>query len=229
MSIAKYCGPRDTADARSTRRRSCWRRAHRTLAGVRAGPRRCARHCTGATRGTNGTLQGTGSSGAIHGTARIPRDPRSLHGRQPDTALPELCHVSLGCWSDGSAPLRAELQGVRRINTILFGGAMAPSRGSATDIVIAGAGPVGLVLACELRRRDVGCRLIDKVIGFPRTSRANALQPRSMEVLRVYHRPDDERVVVRLVSAASLDSRTGCALCGSTAQRSRLGRCGAWR
>lgn len=52
-----------------------------------------------------------------------------------------------------------------------------------TDVLIVGAGPVGLVLACELRRRDVDCRIIDKYAEFPSTSRANGLQPRAVEVL----------------------------------------------
>lgn len=34
---------------------------------------------------------------------------------------------------------------------------------SETDVLIVGAGPVGLMLACELRRRDIACRIIDKV------------------------------------------------------------------
>jgi 2-polyprenyl-6-methoxyphenol hydroxylase-like FAD-dependent oxidoreductase len=52
-----------------------------------------------------------------------------------------------------------------------------------TDVLIVGAGPVGLMLACELRRRDVACRIIDKYAEFPVTSRANGVQPRAMEVL----------------------------------------------
>jgi 2-polyprenyl-6-methoxyphenol hydroxylase-like FAD-dependent oxidoreductase len=38
------------------------------------------------------------------------------------------------------------------------------------------------MLACELQRRHISCRIIDKVSDFPQTSRANGLQPRSMEV-----------------------------------------------
>lgn len=52
-----------------------------------------------------------------------------------------------------------------------------------TDVLIVGAGPVGLMLACELRRRDIRCRLIDKYADHPPTSRANGLLPRALEVL----------------------------------------------
>ncbi|HUO38376.1 MAG TPA: FAD-dependent monooxygenase [Mycobacterium sp.] len=54
---------------------------------------------------------------------------------------------------------------------------------SRTDVLIVGAGPVGLMLACELRRRDIACRIIDKYAEFPSTSRANGVQPRAVEVL----------------------------------------------
>src|SRR5215472_3949753 len=59
----------------------------------------------------------------------------------------------------------------------------ASTHTSETDVLIVGAGPVGLMLACELRRRDIACRIIDTVSAFPQTSRANGLHPRSMEVL----------------------------------------------
>src|SRR5215831_16568103 len=59
----------------------------------------------------------------------------------------------------------------------------ASTHTSETDVLIVGAGPVGLMLACELRRRDIAFRIIDKVSAFPQTSRANGLQPRSLEVL----------------------------------------------
>ncbi len=52
-----------------------------------------------------------------------------------------------------------------------------------TDVLIVGAGPVGLMLACELRRRDIACRIIDKYAAYPSTSRANGVQPRAVEVL----------------------------------------------
>ncbi|MFY0565596.1 FAD-dependent oxidoreductase [Archangium lansingense] len=50
-------------------------------------------------------------------------------------------------------------------------------------VLIVGAGPTGLTLACDLRRRGVACRVIDKAPEFFSGSRGKGLQPRSLEVL----------------------------------------------
>lgn len=50
-------------------------------------------------------------------------------------------------------------------------------------VLIAGAGPAGLTLACELARRGVPCRVIDKAAHVFLGSRAKGLQPRTLEVL----------------------------------------------
>lgn len=63
------------------------------------------------------------------------------------------------------------------------------------EVLIAGAGPTGLTLACDLARRGVSVRIIDASDApFP-GSRAKGLQPRSLEVL------DDLGVSGRLVAA----------------------------
>ena len=49
-------------------------------------------------------------------------------------------------------------------------------------ILICGAGPVGLALACELYRHGVACRLIDKGAGPTPESRALGIHSRTMEV-----------------------------------------------
>ncbi|MBS1661826.1 MAG: FAD-dependent monooxygenase [Bacteroidetes bacterium] len=49
-------------------------------------------------------------------------------------------------------------------------------------VLIVGAGPVGLTLACELARRKVPFRIVERLAEPPRGSRAKALQPRSLEV-----------------------------------------------
>jgi 2-polyprenyl-6-methoxyphenol hydroxylase-like FAD-dependent oxidoreductase len=51
-----------------------------------------------------------------------------------------------------------------------------------TDVLIVGAGPTGLTLACDLARRGVACRIVEKA---PRPfigSRAKGLSPRTLEV-----------------------------------------------
>ncbi|HEY4063801.1 MAG TPA: FAD-dependent monooxygenase [Puia sp.] len=49
-------------------------------------------------------------------------------------------------------------------------------------ILIIGAGPTGLTLACELARRNISFRIIDRSLVYPVGSRAKGLQPRSLEV-----------------------------------------------
>jgi 2-polyprenyl-6-methoxyphenol hydroxylase-like FAD-dependent oxidoreductase len=60
-----------------------------------------------------------------------------------------------------------------------------PTTAPAPDpaVLIVGAGPVGLVLACELARRDVGLRLIDKLPRPTTESRAIVVHARSLEML----------------------------------------------
>jgi 2-polyprenyl-6-methoxyphenol hydroxylase-like FAD-dependent oxidoreductase len=50
-------------------------------------------------------------------------------------------------------------------------------------VLIVGAGPTGLTLACDLARRKVSFRLVDKVPEYFAGSRGKGLQPRSLEVL----------------------------------------------
>jgi 2-polyprenyl-6-methoxyphenol hydroxylase-like FAD-dependent oxidoreductase len=53
---------------------------------------------------------------------------------------------------------------------------------STTDVLIAGAGPTGLTLACELARRAVPFRLVDIAPNPFNGSRGKGLQPRTLEV-----------------------------------------------
>lgn len=50
------------------------------------------------------------------------------------------------------------------------------------DILIAGAGPTGLMLGIELARRGVGCRIIDSSDKPFEGSRGKGLQPRTLEI-----------------------------------------------
>jgi 2-polyprenyl-6-methoxyphenol hydroxylase-like FAD-dependent oxidoreductase len=55
---------------------------------------------------------------------------------------------------------------------------------SATDVLIVGAGPTGLVLALWLTRLGVRVRVIDKTAEPGTTSRALAVQARTLELYR---------------------------------------------
>ncbi|MEJ2864402.1 FAD-dependent monooxygenase [Actinomycetospora flava] len=54
-----------------------------------------------------------------------------------------------------------------------------------TEVVVAGAGPTGLVAALELARRGIGVRLLDAAPAPFAGSRGKGLQPRSLELLDV--------------------------------------------
>jgi 2-polyprenyl-6-methoxyphenol hydroxylase-like FAD-dependent oxidoreductase len=66
---------------------------------------------------------------------------------------------------------------------------------SDTQVLIAGAGPTGLTLACELARHGVAFRIVDAAPRHHMGSRGKGLQPRSLEVL------DDLGVVDRALAA----------------------------
>ena len=62
-------------------------------------------------------------------------------------------------------------------------------------VLIAGAGPTGLTLACELARRGIACRIIDQADTYSAGSRGKGLQPRTQEVF------DDLGVIDRVLAA----------------------------
>lgn len=51
-----------------------------------------------------------------------------------------------------------------------------------TDVLVAGAGPVGLTMACELRRHGVDCRIIDTLPEPANQCKAIGIQPRTLEI-----------------------------------------------
>ena len=53
---------------------------------------------------------------------------------------------------------------------------------SETDVLVVGAGPVGLTMACELLRRGIDCRVIEKSDALSQTSKALGIQSRTLEV-----------------------------------------------
>ena len=59
---------------------------------------------------------------------------------------------------------------------------LAPQVRDAPTVLIVGAGPTGLTLACGLARRGVSFRLVEAAPGPQRGSRGKGIQPRSLEV-----------------------------------------------
>jgi 4,5-epoxidase len=55
--------------------------------------------------------------------------------------------------------------------------------GSSVSVLIAGAGPTGLALACDLRRRGVDARVLDRLEKAAVTTRALGLQPRGRQII----------------------------------------------
>jgi 2-polyprenyl-6-methoxyphenol hydroxylase-like FAD-dependent oxidoreductase len=50
------------------------------------------------------------------------------------------------------------------------------------DVLVAGAGPVGLTAALELRRRGIGCQIIDRLAERAPYAKAVGIQPRTLEI-----------------------------------------------
>ncbi|MDK1493128.1 FAD-dependent monooxygenase [Sinorhizobium sp. 7-81] len=88
---------------------------------------------------------------------------------------------------------------------------------SVTQVLIVGAGPTGLVLALWLRRCGVDLRIIDKASGPGETSRAIAVQARTLEFYRQLGIVDDvlaagirvERLAVRTPSGVAATLKLG--------------------
>src|SRR4051812_47029159 len=67
-----------------------------------------------------------------------------------------------------------------------------------TEVLIVGAGPTGLTLACDLARRGVDCRIVERAGRYGTASRAKTIQPRSLEVA------DDLGVVDRILARGTV-------------------------
>src|SRR5215813_885898 len=52
-----------------------------------------------------------------------------------------------------------------------------------TQVLVVGAGPVGLLMAAELNRHGVSCRIVDKNDGPTHDTRAATIQARTLEIL----------------------------------------------
>src|ERR1700704_5833090 len=96
----------------------------------------------------------------------------------------------------------------------------APSAGD-TGVLIVGAGPTGLVLALWLTRLGVRVRIVDKTAESGSTSRALAVQARTLELYQQIGLADAVVERGRKVLAANLW------VTGSKAARAVLGEMGA--
>jgi len=67
------------------------------------------------------------------------------------------------------------------------------------EVLVVGAGPTGLTLAIELRRRGIACRIIERRAGPVDTSRAITVHARSMEIL------EDMGIAARFVHGGVLN------------------------
>src|SRR3984893_9722800 len=79
----------------------------------------------------------------------------------------------------------------------------APASGDA-DVLVVGAGPTGLVLALWLTRLGVTCRIIDKTAEAGTTSRALAVQARTLELYRQLNLTDAVLALGHKVPAINL-------------------------
>ncbi len=72
------------------------------------------------------------------------------------------------------------------------------------EILIVGAGPVGLTLACELARHDIKFRIIEKAVKQHQGTRAFALHSRSLEVFSIMGIADELVEKGRIINAARI-------------------------
>jgi 2-polyprenyl-6-methoxyphenol hydroxylase-like FAD-dependent oxidoreductase len=92
---------------------------------------------------------------------------------------------------------------------------------SDVPVLVVGAGPTGLLLASELHRRGVGCRLIDAHTTPLHWDRATVVHPRSLEVfeslglLEPFLAAGVKQRVARLHSGGSVLGEIDLSICGS--------------
>jgi 2-polyprenyl-6-methoxyphenol hydroxylase-like FAD-dependent oxidoreductase len=77
------------------------------------------------------------------------------------------------------------------------------------DVLIVGAGPTGLVMAHELARDGVGCRIIDKSAHASTHSKAIAIHARTLEVFELMTIVDDFMAVGKQITAVDLHGERG--------------------
>jgi len=89
------------------------------------------------------------------------------------------------------------------------------------DVLVVGGGPTGLLLAAELRRRDVTCRLIDANPGPLPWDRATVVHPRSLEffdslgIVEPFIAEGAKQRIAKIHSDGELIATIDLSLCGS--------------
>ena len=81
-----------------------------------------------------------------------------------------------------------------------------------TDVLVVGAGPVGLTMACELARHGVRVRIVDSAPSPSDTSRAVAIHARTLEML--FQMDLEEEFFAQGVVIRSLQFHTGLVALG---------------
>src|SRR3954469_11525452 len=103
----------------------------------------------------------------------------------------------------------------------MYGCAVSHDRDGDVPVLVVGAGPTGLLLASELRRRGVGCRLIDARSHQLQWDRATVVHPRSLEVfaslglIEPFLAAGIKQRGARLHSGGSVIGELDLAACGS--------------
>jgi 2-polyprenyl-6-methoxyphenol hydroxylase-like FAD-dependent oxidoreductase len=77
------------------------------------------------------------------------------------------------------------------------------------DVLVIGAGPVGLTMACELARSGVRCQIIDQVAAPASTSRALAIFPRTLEVFQMMGVIDPVLKAGHQINGVAIYNRSG--------------------
>src|SRR5690606_21464186 len=93
-------------------------------------------------------------------------------------------HYHLRGNRDRRARLRRRQRGSPRLSSPRVEAHSPPSPSSRADVLIVGAGPCGLMLACELGRRGIDCVVADPREAVAAVPQANATQARTMEHFR---------------------------------------------
>jgi 2-polyprenyl-6-methoxyphenol hydroxylase-like FAD-dependent oxidoreductase len=78
-----------------------------------------------------------------------------------------------------------------------------------SDVLVVGAGPVGLTMACELGRSGLRCRIIDKAAKPASTSRALAIFPRTLEMFQMMGMSDSVLKAGHQLNGVAIYNRSG--------------------